>query len=958
MKKFLIAVICIIPVIVILALSATSDIILNFAPVNPESIVVKDSSNVEISTDTLIMASTDTGDFLIIEIYPSITPDKSIIYEQVEGTTASIDLVQQGDSNRYDIVASGAGAVSIIVRAAKNINVQVQLNFYVRSTKVTALTVYDDLGNYVESVDNANDSVGLDPYRLSFPTRFVCNAHPIDALDEDHAPEWDVTYGEDLVTVENGIVRPLKRQSGDGNTVAIIRVGLYDKDVNLHQRYFCVDVSGALASENTVRVESADDLENAVRGIILVTATDLNFSYDAETGTVFGSYTYIDEDETEQTVEFDFPLNVVIGGAEWGFIDGLSTVYTNNGSYFVGFGTYGGAAFGEEANTQISLTSSDPNILSVRLSEGRWKLSPLKAGVVTLTAVYNGETVEKQIVVRERPLVIFQDLVTADARLGIRMDRTWGTEWVKTENDVTFYTSDFRMGIRGDTNAFDVLWTATVTDFEGGTVNVAPAYGGTEPTDEQPAPIGAEEYVRLIPAGDGTQAVIMRLNPQKMLGATMTLTASVLVDNRAIDTVTASFTFKFHDIPAVNVYDWYQMRYVVDATVQACKDNAAEEGRDVILQSDVRVPDEELTKITDVNSNAIHLRSGITGNGFLFSMNVIAPTDARSVFTIHNPDYHFMKGRTDIYGETYDKGIVIEDLRVRGYDSMEVLTEQCAKGKGSYFFLSSFGNEKLTYRYCQVFNCVKALHAHGCPELTIEGCILGDNYNTNLEASYMTTDGNKKLILKNNVFKATYGPSLLIGPRLMGNMATEIAPTIEIIGTMDIYNWKTREQVGSSFATVVGSMMSRYIAALGETIFSSLINGIANAVGSAIENDTFDDLFFNYGGEEYIAFGIVELGLICPAPVLGEDITIDPASGVIQSRMKMTDENGSTMGDMATLEILIDIIKSAVPDLSQMSISNDIIIVCPDFSTGAPNIMPGEQVPNDRELYDRLTGKA
>ena len=116
-------------------------------------------------------------------------------------------------------------------------------------------------------------------------------------------------------------------------------------------------------------------------------------------------------------------------------------------------------------------------------------------------------------------------------------------------------------------------------------------------------------------------------------------------------------------------------------------------------------------------------------------------------------------------------------------------------------------------------------------------------------------------------------------------------------------------------------------------------------------------MFFNYGGEEYIAFGIVELGLICPAPVLGEDITIDPASGVIQSRMKMTDENGSTMGDMASLQILIDIIKSVVTDLSQMSISNDIIIVCPDFST-APKIMPGEQVPNDRELYDRLTGKA
>lgn len=92
MKKFLIAVICIIPIIVVLALSATSDIILNFAPVNPESIVVKDSSNNEIDTDALIMASTDTNDFLIIDIYPTITPDKSITYEQVGGGTASIEL--------------------------------------------------------------------------------------------------------------------------------------------------------------------------------------------------------------------------------------------------------------------------------------------------------------------------------------------------------------------------------------------------------------------------------------------------------------------------------------------------------------------------------------------------------------------------------------------------------------------------------------------------------------------------------------------------------------------------------------------------------------------------------------------------------------------------------------------------------------------------------------------------
>ena len=44
--------------------------------------------------------------------------------------------------------------------------------------------------------------------------------------------------------------------------------------------------------------------------------------------------------------------------------------------------------------------------------------------------------------------------------------------------------------------------------------------------------------------------------------------------------------------------------------------------------------------------------------------------------------------------------------------------------------------------------------------------------------------------------------------------------------------------------------------------------------------------------------------------------------------------------------------------VAKMKIYNTPLIVCPDFTKGQPNIMPGEQIPNDRELYDRLTGKA
>ena len=944
MKKFLIAVICIIPIIVVLALSATSDIILNFAPVNPESIVVKDSSNNEIDTDALIMASTDTNDFLIIDIYPTITPDKSITYEQVGGGTASIELEQQGDSNRYDIIAEGSGAVSLIVRAKKNINVQVQLNFYVQSTKVNELSIFDDHGNVVESTDSIQDGYDdLEPYRLTGPARFVYDANPIDALGDEEA-QWFVAVGKDLVSVDNGIVRPLKRPTTGESGLAIVKLELYDKDVTLHERYFAVDVSDAVASQDSVYADSEADLEAVIQGTLLI-QNDLKFSYSSIGGDVYvvsGSYT----DEKGEKQEFEFEINVSIGGAKWGFIDGYSTIYTNNGNYFAAFGYIGGAAFDENETQSVVLTSSDDKVLSVGLSGRKWKLTPLKAGKVTLRAEKDGAVVEKEIVVRERPLVIFQDLVTADSQLGIRMDRTWGTEWVKTENGETAYTSDFRMGIRGDTNAFDVLWTATVTDFEGGTVNVAPAYGGTEPTEEQLAPIGAEEYVRLIPVGDGTQAVVMRLNPQKMLGATMTLTASVLVDNRPIGNVTASFTFKFHDIPSVNVYTWDEMYWSV------CNMN-----RDIIMQSAITVPD-EVFAANNADVDAIDMRSSMYGNGFLFQMTGVAPHDKLSVFGIEGHFYHFMKGQQTVSGEVYDRGIVFEDMRISGMPTMDELVKISEQGKSSYFFCRSWSSEKITYRYCQIYNCTKGVHAHGSDLFTLEGCIIGDNYTTGGELAYSVANHNSgcKLVLKNNVFKTSRGPSLMISPRQLVDevLNQSITPYISVEGFLDVYNWKTRKQLPDVFSTTVGTMVSAYVP-------SSLLDVpeiVSNAMTEVMNNEIYDDLFFNYAGEQYISLAVTVLGLMCTTTP--DRITIADGTGMASFEMPLHDANGTPLGELKNLESLIPSIGSLIGNatVAKMKISHNPVIICPDFSTGSPNIMPGEQIPNDRELYDRLTGKA
>ena len=954
MKKFLIAVICIIPVIVVLALSATSDIILRFAPVNPESIVIRDSSNNIIEDGTLIMASTDSEDYLIIEIYPTITPDKNIVTDEVKGATASVELVRQGESNRYTIVASGAGAVSLIVRAEKNINVQKQLNFYVESTEINKLNIYDEKGNSVETTTNRDDYVSLEPYKLTVPTKFYFDAFPIDALSDDIA-SWSVVELNDeerLVAVENGVVRPLKRASGGGNSVAVIKLEVWDKGAAFHERYFAVDVSEAVTSSGSVYVEDEKDLSDAIEEVILVgsgSIGNLNFSYEpAEADGVYvvtGSY----EDEEGGTVEFEFNLNVNIGGAKWKFTDGYSTVYTNNGNYIAGFGYIGGSAFSEEELSLVRLTSSDPGILEVTFSQRMWRMRPKKAGTITLTAEFGGESVSKSLTVRERPLVIFQDLVAADEELGIRMDRTWGTEWVTADEEGNkTLTSDFRMGIKGDIDTFDVIWTAVITDYFGERFDESTegftVLGGTEQTEEQLAPITEEEYLKLIPAGDGTQAVIMRLNPEKMYGATLTLTARAYVENRPIDSVSASFTFKFHDIPSVNVYDWYEMRYVVERY-----------DRDIFMQAAITVPDEVYASLQrDVD--AIDMKSSICGNGFLFQMTGVAPHDKVSIFGIEGSFYHFYKGKELPDGTAYDRGIIFEDMRISGYPTMEGLVEVSEKqGKASYFFCRSWAREKLTYRYCQIYNCTKGVHGHGSDLFTLEGCIIGDNYSTGGELAFSKANHESgcKVVLKNNVFKTSKGPSLMVTPRnLGGDMGTSITPYIEVQGFMDVYNWKTRKELPDVFSTMISTMLAAYLGGL----TSVVSDAVADIMTTVVSQSEYENFFFRYGGEEYCSLAVSILGIM--NTVSPERMSLSPESKMMAVELPMHDENGKPLGNLSGAEEIIDMISAVVPEVEGMRVDNNPLIISADYKTGAPAIMPGEQIPNDRALYDRLTGKA
>ena len=364
MKKFLIAVICIIPIVVVLALSVTSNIILLTTPVNPESIVVKNSRNEVIGQGELITVDKDTEDFLIVEIYPNITPDKSIIQERDPGAgDGEVELVPIEGTNRYRIHALSMGATDLIIRAAKNINVVYTLSFYVTTTEIDSICIYNGEGAPI----NENEV-----YDLKTAEQFYYDINPMAALHESNV-EW-ISGNTDIIRVSvNGTVTPVSKG------VTWLVLSATDREGNNHRAQIYVDTTMAVVKRPTIYVsDNSADVEslllaNVVTGIgVSVEKTEkisddlyaMDIFYNGELTTVEVGVLYCGEDE-------------------WGFTDTLETIYTQNGPYYATFGYF----ITSEPITDESLTlvSDNPDVLSVErvsfASVGAgFELKPHKAG--------------------------------------------------------------------------------------------------------------------------------------------------------------------------------------------------------------------------------------------------------------------------------------------------------------------------------------------------------------------------------------------------------------------------------------------------------------------------------------------------------------------------------------------------------------------------------------------------
>ena len=427
MKKFLIGVIFIIPIVVVIALSATGAIISLTTPVNPSEMVIKNSDNVEIDRNTVIKVDSKNFDeFIIIDVLPAITQNKAIECERVEEAgSGEVELEQIGESNRYSIIPKKIGVTKLEIRAKANVNVFEEITFYVSSDSVESMLIYDkdgqEVGDYLEITENK---------------KLYVDINPIDAV-RDNNIRWDSSNTSIVAVSQNGLVEIKDRG------LARVKVIAVDKDGNTVSDYVDVDTRKALVNKTEVFVTDEVDEAWLMANVVLDEEATIVDNED-------GTFT-VSDGERDVVV-----TTVITEENDWDIVDLPDVMYLRNGAYAV---SAINLVSGEEiTDLTVECVTSELITYEKLISQ----LIPLKTGVATIKISYNGEIKERVITIKDNPVAFELELGSGDQKLGIQLDRTWGIYWLD-ENNVL--TTEFNFGLVDKSNTFDVEWSVNDPSF-------------------------------------------------------------------------------------------------------------------------------------------------------------------------------------------------------------------------------------------------------------------------------------------------------------------------------------------------------------------------------------------------------------------------------------------------------------------------------------------------------------
>lgn len=418
MKKFLIAIIVLIPLVVVLALSATGAIISATVSVNVESLFLLDSNDNELDLNKTYTMDLIGGymDLLIIAI-PTISYNSEVSYRFTEDSVGEVTL-QKIEGRRYRItpVEDKPGAVSLVIFAQNNINANKRINIYITTDRLKDFDLVTE-----------NNQTPLSYLSITENVQLHANCYPVESIGNNFI-SYSSSNPDNIDVDANGFLTINKRG------ISEITASVLDKAGTLHTASVIVDSNEAVVKEKIIYLHNYNNNQDWISENIIVNPdfyiTESNNLID------YTLYRLNNGDNIKVFETTDY---------EWDILNKefFKNIYLDNGGYKLT------AAYTDYAKKDerfdITFTSNNTDIISI---DNEGKLLCMRQGIAVITVFALGVEKEIEINVNARANTFMLDLNNEDNKVGLKQERLWAINFINTSLNPVSYIQQYQFGYK------------------------------------------------------------------------------------------------------------------------------------------------------------------------------------------------------------------------------------------------------------------------------------------------------------------------------------------------------------------------------------------------------------------------------------------------------------------------------------------------------------------------------
>ncbi|MCR4726357.1 MAG: Ig-like domain-containing protein [Clostridia bacterium] len=902
MKKIIIAILLLIPILVILTIDASGKLIASaLVDIPAESVVIKRGGKALASDEIDLEDYLGTGKIysLFSEVFPGIATDE-MKWVSSDPSVAEVKT-SETRKNAADILFKDYGSVDITCTSEKNESISARMTLYVGGKIPGRISVRDYQGAEYEEISLPKFGV-MPLFAEVKPSSSVRSEKIVWTSSDESVAKVD----------DNGVLKGVAA----GNCVLTASVTANKTTV---RKEVAVSVSGSALLKESVVYAASDSFD--VSPYLAYSGSEV------EGGSVVGLSGVASFGEKKVKVSYqgrEEILTVVkVDSAKTLLIENLAFLKAGALSSFLALGTSNVRlkAFALDGSSpEISFVSSDESV--VRFDQ-TGRMFAVGSGEAEIGAAAEGYAAEKIVIRVTSPVEDFRlsETVFADS-VGLMQERVFGN---------TTYSN----GVYSKTFPLSVVSTF-------------------------PAGVGIEAF-----SFESTNPEIARVDERGVItfaddveGKEVTITATAY--NQEGRAVRNSYTFRL--VNGVNVGVGYERAHF-DREANETPDFApyfdfktvcyGGRAKAVVLHTDIYYPSKEAGGETILNANLSFYGNGKKLDG-QYLVNSVEDEDVLLLWDFSKISNMPEKLSVSIFNLNFQATQPTTD------DSQSAFEELSKKGGGAFTVKGAYpeGDHDATFiiKGCLFQYAYSHVNlANG--SVTIDGCIFRNNPACGVVLQ-QSTNAVANLKLKNCIFSNTIAPVGIacgnfddILDRFSGKEGSD-APIrfgkLEIEGQLYIYNWKKLEEV----------QMNLLPQNLDDPRANSLVksfNGVlAKVIQQSFMKSSQENLYEDKDGEKWLNFSFLVIGIwadMMPsfngAPETeGLQISFDPKKYLALEVMAYKAP--------AISSGLMTIAKSIGVDLER---NKTYHINCKD-EAGKWNTVPGETYTIGKSTYDRLNGRS